>query len=242
MINKIKYFLSPAFLEKDSILKSIKYIIKLKEGELKGKSVLDIGCGNQPYKSLFDKAGADYKGIDFKDYSLNNSFKLLKPSCYFSNDYRNNLKLSIFKNKSFDWITSFQVLEHHEKPEIFFSEASRLLKKEGYLLITFPFIWSLHEEPFDYQRLTHHKIEKLAKENNFKIVKIIKRGGTFSTISQILNTSLFSMGICSFLKWLLYITLLLPFQYLVYLFELISNNKNKKVFLGYLMLLQKVNK
>jgi len=232
--------LSPTFLEKHSILTSIKTLCSEIPGGLNNKSILDIGCGSQPYKNFFKSLGADYRGIDFKQYSKNESFTKSNPDYYFKESYHKNFRISNLKNKSFGMITSFQVLEHHPEPEIFFREANRLLKEGGYLIITFPFIWPLHEEPHDYQRLTHYKIKRIAEENKFKVIKILKRGGTFGTMSQILNVALFSTRAPLFLKRIIYVFSLLPLQYFFYLLDFFfKNNEDRKVFLGYALLLQK---
>jgi SAM-dependent methyltransferase len=239
MLEKIRYFLSPLFLEKKSILKTIKLTTKEQRELFINKKILDIGCGSKPYSKLFENLGADYKGIDFEKYSLNKTFDKSCPDYFFPKDYSTKFIISNLKNNSFDSIVSFQVLEHHEKPEILFSEVNRLLKKRGYFFLTFPFIWCLHEEPFDYQRLTHYKILNLAKENGFKVIKIVKRGGALSSVSQILNTSLFNTKINKIFKWAIYL-FLLPLQYLVYLIEkLQGEDKEKSAFLGYAILLRK---
>ena len=43
-----------------------------------------------------------------------------------------------FSNESFDVIVSLQVIEHLKKPESFFKETKRVLKKEGVLIISTP--------------------------------------------------------------------------------------------------------
>lgn len=151
---KIKYLLSPHFLEKSKILESIIFGIANNKIDLKSKIILDVGCGSEPYRQLFESRGAKYFGIDFKNYSKNNSFKIKKPDYYFSKTYSKNFKINNLSNNQFDIITSFQVLEHHERPDLFFKEANRLLKDKGYIIITFPFVWPLHEEPIDYHRLS----------------------------------------------------------------------------------------
>jgi len=233
---KIKYILSPHFLEKKGILDSISKVL-----DVLGKNykILDVGCGSQPYRKLFEDKGAKYTGIDFGDYSKNNSFKKAEPDLFFPEGYTKDFNIPL-EDKSFNVILAFQVLEHHKNIEKFFSEANRLLKEDGYLFITFPFIWSLHEEPNDFQRLTHYKIKDLAERNGLEIVNIDKRGGVSSVISQTLNLSLFEKKIPKIIKYFLYFLLLAPFQYFSYLFEkLIKQKEERTIFLGYSILMQK---
>lgn len=239
MKRKFKYFIHPSFIEKQSILVSIKYLIKKYDKKLQYKKLLDVGCGSKPYAPLFKKINVTYESIDFKEYSRHPSFEL--PDFYFNKNYKKDFKLSQFKNNSYDIITAFQVLEHHEKCEVFFSEANRILKKGGYLMVSFPFIWELHEEPNDFQRLTHYKIEKLCIKNNFKILESIKRGSLLSTLSQLTNTALISTKIPKTIKIVIYlIFFLLPFQYFAYMCDFVFRNPERKVFLGYTILIKKV--
>ena len=133
---RIKYYINPDFLEKSGIVNSINYLLKKYENNLKRKSLLDIGCGSKPYQYFFDKLKINYAGIDFTNFSPNYSFTQLKPDFYFYNNYKKNFKLSQFKNSSFDIVTAFQVLEHHEKPEVFFNEVKRILRPGGFLIIS----------------------------------------------------------------------------------------------------------
>ena len=240
LIRKIKYYLNPAFIEKQSILKSVKYLINKYKKELSDKSLLDIGCGSNPYRSFFERLNMDYKGIDFKDYSANFSFGRKEPDFYFDENYKKDFKLPQFGNESYDILAAFQVIEHHKNIDMFFSEVKRILKKGGYLILSFPFIWELHEEPNDFQRLTHYKIRNICGHYNFKIVEQIKRGSSLSTISQLINLSLFNTKIPEIIKLIIYLIFLLPFQYLTYIYDSISSNPKRKVFLGYTFLLQKL--
>jgi len=55
-----------------------------------------------------------------------------------------------FGDNTFDVLCSFQVIEHLEKPEHFFKEANRVLKKDGLLIISTP-----NPEGIPAKRLKH---------------------------------------------------------------------------------------
>lgn len=238
---RINYYLSPIFIEKHSILQSIKFLLNKYKKELQNKKLLDIGCGSKPYKLLFERLDITYEGIDFKEFSKNPSFELNKPNFYFHKNYKKDFKMPQFEDKSYDVVVAFQVLEHHEKPEVFFSEVKRILKKRGHLIISFPFIWELHEEPNDFQRLTHYKIQKLCGENNMIILETIKRGSVLSTLSQLANLSLSDLTLPKIIKKILYRMLLLPCQYLAYFYETFLPYSKRKIFLGYTFLIKKMS-
>ncbi len=236
---QINYYLSPIFIEKHRILQSIKFLLDKYNIELQNKKLLDIGCGSKPYEFFFKKLDIIYEGIDFKEFSKNPSFELNKPDFYFHKNYKKDFKMPQFEDKSYDIVVAFQVLEHHEKPEVFFSEIKRILKEGGYLIISFPFIWELHEEPNDFQRLTHYKIQKLCGENNMHILETIRRGGVLSTLSQLINFSLLDSTLPKTIKKVVYRILLLPCQYLAYFYETFLPHSKRKVFLGYTFLIKK---
>ncbi len=173
-----RLFLSPFFINKYYLFKAIKKIAD--EGIVHGE-IIDIGCGEKPYKNLFTTSGNDYKGIDFETYSKNNDFAKEKPDYYFGKNYLRDFLLP-FKSGSYDSAVSFQVLEHHQKPAIFFKETARVLKKGGVFLFSSPFIGGLHEVPHDYQRLTEYQISLLLKEAGFSVVEAKKTGSIFSTL------------------------------------------------------------
>ena len=240
LIRKIKYYLNPAFIEKHSVYGSIRYLLTTYKKELQNKNLLDLGCGSCPYRRSFEELNIDYKGIDFKNYSPNSSFESKEPEFYFDESYKENFKLPYIKNESYGIITAFQVLEHHENIDILFSEASRILKKGGYLILSFPFIWELHEEPNDFQRLTHYKIQKYCSKYNLRIIEQTKRGGAISTVSQLINLSLFNTRLPKIFVMAVYLVFLLPLQYFAYILDCIFSGPNKKIFLGYTFLIQKV--
>lgn len=238
---QIGYYLNPIFIEKHSILQSIKFLLNKYYKELQNKKLLDIGCGSKPYECFFKRLDITYEGIDFKEFSKNLSFELNEPDFYFHKEYKKNFKISQFEDESYDIVVAFQVLAHHEEPEVFFSEAGRILRKGGYLIISFPFIWELAEEPNDFQRLTHYKIQKLCGENSMVILETIRRGGVLSTLSQLANLSLLDSVLPKTIKRVLYGVSLLPYQYFAYICEKFLLHSERKIFLGYTFLIKKMS-
>ena len=58
------------------------------------------------------------------------------------------------RDNAVDGIVSIAVLEHVPNPAAFASEVFRILKGEGQVLVTVPFIQGFHLSPSDYQRYT----------------------------------------------------------------------------------------
>jgi SAM-dependent methyltransferase len=98
-------------------------------------------------------------------------------------------KLTI-KNRSYDIITLFQVLEHLHSPHKALKECYRVLAKKGYLLISAPQYWHTHGYPSDYYRYTKYGLEYLCKHAGFKVVKIWSMGGPFLVLFHLIALNL----------------------------------------------------
>jgi SAM-dependent methyltransferase len=237
MIKKIRFCISPNFLIKFYLVRDIRVVNK--KYNFFG-SLLDIGCGEKPYKNLF-KGVKDYIGIDFNNYSINKDFISEKPDCYFSDEYFNTLVLP-FASESFDNVVSFQVLEHHKNPHKMICEMFRVIKPNGYILLTVPFIFGIHEEPHDYQRFTKYGLAELLKEHDCEILEIKKQGSIFSTVSTLFNGYLDNFAAKNKYSYIFSVVLYLPFllfQYLSLFLDLIF--KSDKIFINYLFLIRKNN-
>ncbi len=238
---KITFILAPRFLTKMYILDSIKLMLKKYGKDFYGKKLLDVGCGSKPYAPMFRKLGVEYTGIDFKSYSPNKTFSPELPDLYFDANYTKNFRLPKFKTGSYDIITSFEVLEHSKEPEVFFEEASRILKKGGYLVVSVPFIWELHMLPYDYYRYSEFKIRDFCEKNNFTIIETINRGNAFSTILQLSIIAVTEQKWPFALRVLIYGLIFYPLQILTYLFSgfFTGPMEDQRILLGYLFLMKK---
>lgn len=160
-----------SFAARKSILNAI--------NELKTKakgSVLDVGCGIMPYRDYLCENGLieKYIGIDIE---LTDYHYKLKP------DYFWNGKEIPFDDDSFDWIIATEFLEHyHETHEILF-EISRVLKKGGVLFFTVPFVWPLHDTPYDEYRFTPYSLEKHFRKASFSEIELKPLGDINSSMA-----------------------------------------------------------
>lgn len=105
-----------------------------------GKLAIDLGCGSQPYRAIFDALGVIYRGADF-----------------------GNADVLIHENgrvdaadASADLVLSFQVLEHVRNVGQYLGEARRILREGGWLILSTHGTWLYHPHPEDHRRWTRH--------------------------------------------------------------------------------------
>ncbi|MBI5215711.1 MAG: methyltransferase domain-containing protein [Ignavibacteriae bacterium] len=138
-----------------------------------GMVVCDIGCGEQPLRNMIEKKGATYIGVDVSQNSTD-SVQVLA-----------SITDIPLPENSFDIIFCTEVLEHVSDTYKAFSELSRILRPSGKLIITTPFAYPLHEEPYDYQRLTPYQITLCAKENKFHVFEIKTSGNELEVLATV---------------------------------------------------------
>ena len=137
---------------------------------------LDLGCGLKPYLSSFSHA--HYTGIDVQVSGADLDMKA--PDLYFDG-------VSIpFPDEHFDGILCTQVLEHAVDSESLLYECNRVLKPAGSLVISVPFIYREHEQPFDFRRFTSFGLVKSLERNGFVVPTQIKCLSELETIATIL--------------------------------------------------------
>ncbi|MBK8230079.1 MAG: class I SAM-dependent methyltransferase [Candidatus Eisenbacteria bacterium] len=132
---------------------------------------IDIGCGEQPLRPLFDRQVDSIWGIDHPG--------MFHPAGHVQ-VFGSALTLP-FRDRVFDTALSFQVLEHVPEPEQLLREAYRVLAPGGHLILTAPHIWNEHEIPYDYYRFTRYGLAHLYRKVGFEIVEIRPMAGYFVT-------------------------------------------------------------
>jgi SAM-dependent methyltransferase len=137
--------------------------------------LLDIGCGNKPYESWIRLKITEYVGCDIVQSSAN-KVDYLCPA--------NNIPL---ESDSFNTVFSTQTIEHLEDYQGMVDEAFRLLKSEGYFILSGPFYWYLHEEPYDFYRFTKHGFKYVLEKSGFEVCEITPNGGAWATLGQVIN-------------------------------------------------------
>lgn len=135
-------------------------------------TLLDIGCGTKPYAPLFRGQVTRHVGVDM-------------PGCPHpgraADAFASALDLP-FAAGTFDSVLCTEVLEHVPEPWRAYGEISRVLRPGGRALVTTPFMYRVHEAPYDFYRYTVFAHRHLAERAGLEVEEIRPRGG-FLTVA-----------------------------------------------------------
>lgn len=127
-------------------------------------TLLDVGCGTMPYRRYF--SAQDYVGLEVQDSGASEVQK--HPTEWFDG-------VKIDKpDSSVDAVLCTQVLEHAELHAKLLGEIFRVLKPGGELILTVPFVYEEHEQPFDFRRWTSFGLIKDLEEAGFRDLHLEK--------------------------------------------------------------------
>lgn len=198
--------------------------------QVTGKT-LDIGCGQKPYKNLFP--ATEYIGLEI-DNADNRKNK--KADCFYDG------ATLPFNDKEFDSIVINQVFEHVFNPDEFLKEANRVLKSNGKILLTVPFVWDEHEQPFDYARYSSFGLESILIKHGFEISENKKSMTDIRVIAQLINAYIYKITITRYtiINTLFAVIFMSPFNILGEIFSWITP-KNNDLYLDNIVLAKKIN-
>jgi len=152
------------------------YLNKYANGKL-----LDLGCGTVPLYKVYQDKVDQIVCIDWEN-SFHENIHL---------DYTADLNDEIpLEMNSMETVLLSDVLEHIANFNNLMSEISRVLKSGGYLILGIPFLYRLHEEPFDFNRFTKYQLKKICEDNGLNVIKIEEWGGPLSVILDIIGKNL----------------------------------------------------
>lgn len=101
------------------------------------KTALNLGSGEGDYDAMIADYADKMVGCDINEADVAFAKQLNIEVGNLDYQVENALKLS-FPDNTFDLITSMEVIEHVGEPRKMMEEVARVIKKDGYLFITFP--------------------------------------------------------------------------------------------------------
>ena len=178
---------------------------------------MDVGCGKKPYELLFECQ--EYVGLEI-DTPENREKKV-------ANLFYDGECFPV-KDASFDWVVCNQVFEHVFKPDEFLSEIARVLKSDGGLLMTVPFVWDEHEQPYDFARYSSFGLKSLLETHGFIVLEQRKTLADTRILFQLLNAYIYKVTATKtpFINLIICVFLMAPFNILgQLLFWMLPKNK-----------------
>jgi SAM-dependent methyltransferase len=130
--------------------------------------VLDVGCGDRPYRELFpNTVGFDVPGNPYAD--LHGSLESIP-----------------LEAASFDLVLCLQVLEHVPDPAAAVRELRRVVRPGGRVLLSTHGVYPFHPNPDDLWRWTQQGLERLFLTNaEWTSVTVRPGAGTAATLAMI---------------------------------------------------------
>jgi SAM-dependent methyltransferase len=103
-------------------------------------------------------------------------------------------------NHCVDVVLCTEVLEHVPQPEVVLRESGRILKPNGLLILSVPFLYRIHADPYDYQRLTAYQLKRYLSTAGFENVNIKAQGYYFTVLADMVRGGVAQLR-PAFLRW-----------------------------------------
>lgn len=127
-----------------------------------GAKVLNVGAGGDIGKVLRQHAARQSFQVISLDIDAQRRPDIVGDLC--SHD---------FQGARFDAVVMAETLEHIHSPHLALENVHRILREDGRLILTTPFIFPIHDRPHDYYRYTRYGLAYLLRQ--FRDVSIAER-------------------------------------------------------------------
>lgn len=141
--------------------------------------LLDVGSGHMPLRAILTAPPSrvvSYVGLD-----LEQSRYSTKPDLTWD-----GVTMPL-RSGSVQSALLTEVLEHCPDPGGVLTEVGRVLAPGGFLFLTVPFIWPLHDVPDDMYRFTPFSLERHLMEAGFERIEVDALGGWDASLAQMLG-------------------------------------------------------
>lgn len=148
---------------------------------VRGRDVLDLGCGGGFMVEAFNRLGARASGLDISQNSIAYARQLVPQSQFYCEDLTTFRK----RNLTFDFVFSSEVLEHLPGPTEFMETLAAITRPNGYVYVSAPDIghpavpqnlpsWSDICPPEHLQFFNHNNLLMVFRQYGFVMEKTMK--------------------------------------------------------------------
>ncbi|QXE91558.1 class I SAM-dependent methyltransferase [Geomonas subterranea] len=130
--------------------------------------VLDVGGANSPYRRWFPT-------IKSLDISPDRGADIIGDAH----------DMHMIPDASYDLVLCTSVLEHCLEPARVLAEIRRVLRVDGRLILSVPFVFPIHDAPHDYWRFTEFGVKRLLTE--FEIEEFVEDMNTLETLGYMFH-------------------------------------------------------
>jgi len=134
--------------------------------------LIDYGCGEMPYRPLFQPHVERYTGCDLSDNAR-------------ADVHLKDGRWLPAEDDEADVVLSSQVLEHVPNPGAYLAECGRVLADEGLLILTTHGVWRYHPHPRDLWRWTAEGLRNVIQQSGFEVLRFRGILGPASTGLQL---------------------------------------------------------
>ncbi|HVR19555.1 MAG TPA: class I SAM-dependent methyltransferase [Polyangiaceae bacterium] len=138
--------------------------------------LVDLGCGTVPLYEAYRPFVSSITCVDWGESRHGARYR----------DFDCDLNEPLpFADASFDTAILSDVLEHVHAPAELLREIRRILAPGGRLLLNVPFLYWLHEQPYDYFRYTEHALRMLVERAGLLVVELQGLGGAPHVLADV---------------------------------------------------------
>lgn len=150
----------------------------LREFTRPGGRMLDVGCGEQPFRELISTLEMTYEGLDLQQNAAGTVDIIAS--------IERPLRISHPAIGEYDLVLCSEVLEHVADWGPAFANLAELTAPGGTLLVTCPHIYPPHEEPTDFWRPTPNALRYFAERNGLMVIAVSTAGAGWGTLGTVL--------------------------------------------------------
>jgi SAM-dependent methyltransferase len=146
---------------------------------------LDVGCGRMPYKSLILAAPGKVKryiGMDLRADLRHPAYAQLNAA-----DLDWDGRTIPLDPSTVDCALATEVFQYFHDLERVMQEVIRVLKPGGLFFFTLPFLWPLHDSPYDQFRYTPFALKRLLEQAGFCQIQMKAMGGWDASLAQMIG-------------------------------------------------------